>query len=143
MGKLMNPICRTFRTLGGVALFVAARLRTHQLRRTLDGQNFTAVGALLTPATAMQTCSDPTPCRQPALPALDTRVDPPTSVPLTLGRELFQPDKYEKIVEQFRSDKDNFRAFFEGEMNEILIVEGLLSAERIRQISKTGKYQPR
>ncbi|MFM1561395.1 MAG: hypothetical protein ACKJSK_18960 [Roseibacillus sp.] len=59
MGKLMNPICRTFRTLGGVALFVAARLRTHQLRRTLDGQNFTAVGALLIPATAMQTFSDP------------------------------------------------------------------------------------
>jgi predicted dehydrogenase len=25
---------------------------------------------------------------------LDTRVDLPTSVPLTLGRNLFQPDKY-------------------------------------------------
>ena len=77
------------------------------------------------------------------MPALDTRVDLPTSVPLTLGRKLFQPDKYEKIAEQIRSDKDNSRSFFEEEIDEILIVEGLLSAERIRQISETGKFQPR
>ena len=79
------------------------------------------------------------------MPALDTRVDLPASVPLTLtlGRKLFQPDKYEKIAEQIRSDKDNSRSFFEEEIDEILIVEGLLSAERIRQISETGKFQPR
>jgi hypothetical protein len=74
---------------------------------------------------------------------LDIRVDLPTSVPLRLRRKLFQPDKDEKITGQVRSDKDSSRSLFEEEIDEILIVEGLLSVERIGQISETGKYQPR
>jgi len=74
---------------------------------------------------------------------LDIRVDLPTSVPLRLRRKLFQPDKDEKIAGQVRSDKDSSRSLFEEEIDEILIVEGLLSVERIGQISETGKYQPR
>jgi hypothetical protein len=74
---------------------------------------------------------------------VDTRIDLPSSVPLTVGQELHKPAKNEESMARIRSGKDDFRSFFQGEMDEILIVEGLLSADRIRQISKTGAYEPK